>query len=137
VRNWRANISYIHSCLEASTDHLGIRIARVSRAVSCSARAPRCSLSCAACHPPSASIVPQLRVQSTTTITHHPPSPSLPLTSAARDPSQLRDNNPMNVRSGKVLIRDLVLDFPASGFPDSSRFLLFYFLFLSLSFRGL
>ncbi len=60
VRNWRANanISYIHSRLKASTDHLGIRIARVSRAASCSARAPRSSLSCAACRPPSASIAP-------------------------------------------------------------------------------
>ena len=132
VRSWRANISYIHSCLEASTDHLGIRIARVSRAVACSSRAPRCSLSCAACHPPSASIVPQLRVQSTTTITHHPPSPSLPLTSAARDPSQLRDNNPMNVRSGKVLIRDF-LDLGSwdwiSRLPDFRIPAFFFFVF--------
>jgi hypothetical protein len=60
VRNWRtiANISYIHSRLEASTDHLGFRIARVSRGAACSARAPCSSLSCASCRPPSASIAP-------------------------------------------------------------------------------
>jgi hypothetical protein len=73
VRNWRANISYIHSCLEASTDHLGIRIARVSRAVACSSRAPRCSLSCAACHPPSDSIVPP--TSGAVNHHHHAPSP--------------------------------------------------------------